>query len=65
MVCLHQFTFYCLIFTVPKSDQQLSTAILLSVIYIEVCRRLNLNIVGSRVGEDFLIWPQTGNPEVG
>lgn len=39
-------------------------AILLSIIYIEVCRRLNLTIVGSRVGEDFLIWPQTGNPEV-
>ncbi|THG23094.1 hypothetical protein TEA_013173 [Camellia sinensis var. sinensis] len=40
-----------------------SSAILLSVIYIEVCQRLNLTIVGSRVGEDFLIWPQTGNPE--
>ncbi|XP_051129984.1 uncharacterized protein LOC127250647 [Andrographis paniculata] len=40
-----------------------SSAILLSVVYIEVCRRLNLTIVGSRVGEDFLIWPSTGNPE--
>ncbi|KAI3453895.1 hypothetical protein Pfo_010558 [Paulownia fortunei] len=40
-----------------------ASAILLSVIYIEVCRRLNLIIVGSRVGEDFLIWPPTGNPE--
>ncbi|KAL8521443.1 hypothetical protein ACS0TY_011821 [Phlomoides rotata] len=40
-----------------------SSAILLSVIYIEVCRRLNLTIVGSRVGEEFLIWPPTGNPE--
>ncbi|CAH9077575.1 unnamed protein product [Cuscuta europaea] len=39
------------------------SAIMLSVIYIEVCRRLNLKIVGSRVGEDFLIWPQTTNPE--
>uniref|UniRef100_A0A6N2K5F4 Protein SirB1 N-terminal domain-containing protein n=1 Tax=Salix viminalis TaxID=40686 RepID=A0A6N2K5F4_SALVM len=39
------------------------SAILLSIIYIEVCRRLGLTIVGSRVGEDFLIWPQTGNPE--
>ncbi|KAL3844406.1 hypothetical protein ACJIZ3_001809 [Penstemon smallii] len=39
------------------------SAILLSVIYIEVCRRLNLTIVGSRVGEDFLIWPLTGYPE--
>ncbi|KAL6999255.1 hypothetical protein U1Q18_000417 [Sarracenia purpurea var. burkii] len=29
----------------------------------EVCRRLNLTIVGSRVGEEFLIWPQKGNPE--
>ncbi|XP_071730464.1 uncharacterized protein [Rutidosis leptorrhynchoides] len=38
-------------------------AILLSIIYIEVCRRLNLTIVGSRVGEEFLIWPQTENPE--
>ncbi|CAN0858990.1 hypothetical protein LINGRAHAP2_LOCUS7536 [Linum grandiflorum] len=38
-------------------------AILLSVIYIEVCRRLGITIVGSRVGEDFLIWPQTENPE--
>ncbi|XP_057766712.1 uncharacterized protein LOC130987107 isoform X2 [Salvia miltiorrhiza] len=40
-----------------------ASAILLSVIYIEVCQRLNLTIVGSRVGEDFLIWPPTGNPE--
>ncbi|KAL3743803.1 hypothetical protein ACJRO7_018984 [Eucalyptus globulus] len=39
------------------------SATLLSIIYIEVCRRLGLTIVGSRVGEDFLIWPQTGNPE--
>ncbi|KDP37797.1 hypothetical protein JCGZ_06699 [Jatropha curcas] len=39
------------------------SAILLSIIYIEVCRRLSLTIVGSRVGEDFLIWPQTGNLE--
>ncbi|MBA0819095.1 hypothetical protein Gohar_019523, partial [Gossypium harknessii] len=38
-------------------------AILLSIIYIEVCRRLGLTIVGSRVGEDFLIWPQTTYPE--
>ncbi|OAY24442.1 hypothetical protein MANES_17G016300v8 [Manihot esculenta] len=39
------------------------SAILLSIIYIEVCRRLGLTIVGSRVGEDFLIWPQTENLE--
>ncbi|XP_043715448.1 uncharacterized protein LOC122663859 [Telopea speciosissima] len=39
------------------------SAILLSIIYIEVCQRLGINIVGSRVGEEFLIWPQTGNPE--
>lgn len=39
------------------------SAILLSVIYIEICQRLNLTIVGSRVGEDFLIWPETANPE--
>ncbi|KAI3729990.1 hypothetical protein L6452_18664 [Arctium lappa] len=38
------------------------SAILHSVIYIEICRRLNLTIVGSRVGE-VLIWPKTGNPE--
>ncbi|EPS61173.1 hypothetical protein M569_13626, partial [Genlisea aurea] len=41
----------------------LASAIMLSVIYIEVCRRLRLTIVGSRVGEEFLIWPSTGNPE--
>ncbi|KAI3996983.1 hypothetical protein MKX01_021259 [Papaver californicum] len=40
-----------------------SSAILLSVIYIEVCRRIGVRIVGSRVGEEFLIWPQTENPE--
>lgn len=39
------------------------SAILLSIIYIEVCRRLGLTMLGSRVGEDFLIWPQTENPE--
>lgn len=39
------------------------SAILLSIIYIEVCRRLNLTIVGSRVGDEFLIWPQSANPE--
>ncbi|GLT73906.1 hypothetical protein SLA2020_457360 [Shorea laevis] len=39
------------------------SAILLSVIYIEVCRRLGVTIVGSRVGEDFLIWPQIAYPE--
>ncbi|XP_022716769.1 uncharacterized protein LOC111275598 [Durio zibethinus] len=36
------------------------SAILLSIIYIEVCWRLDLTIVGSQVGEDFLIWPLTG-----
>ncbi|CAI9755513.1 unnamed protein product [Fraxinus pennsylvanica] len=40
-----------------------ASAILLGVIYIEVCRRLNLTVVGSQVGEEFLIWPQTGNLE--
>ncbi|KAJ0795151.1 putative protein SirB1 [Helianthus annuus] len=40
------------------------SAILLSIIYIEICQRLKLTIVESRVGEDFLIWPKTGNPEV-
>ncbi|KAL8172293.1 hypothetical protein V2J09_024097, partial [Rumex salicifolius] len=39
------------------------SAILLSLIYIEVCQRLGLNIVGSRVGEDFIIWPQTETPQ--
>lgn len=39
------------------------SAILLSIIYIEVCKRLGLTMLGSRVGEDFLIWPQTENPE--
>ncbi|XP_039037147.1 uncharacterized protein LOC120174325 [Hibiscus syriacus] len=45
-------------------DSGCGSAILLSIIYIEVCRRLGLTIVGSRVGEDFLIWPQIGYPEV-
>ncbi|XP_022881344.1 uncharacterized protein LOC111398598 isoform X1 [Olea europaea var. sylvestris] len=40
-----------------------ASAILVSVIYIEVCRRLNLTIVGSRIGGEFFIWPLTGNPE--
>ncbi|ONK79916.1 uncharacterized protein A4U43_C01F11780 [Asparagus officinalis] len=40
-----------------------SNAIMFSIIYIEVCRRLGVSIVGSRVGEDFLIWPQTENLE--
>ncbi|XP_021895563.1 uncharacterized protein LOC110812936 isoform X2 [Carica papaya] len=39
------------------------SAILLSIIYIEVCRRLGLTILGSRVGENFLIWPQMEYPE--
>uniref|UniRef100_A0A1J3IW81 Protein SirB1 N-terminal domain-containing protein n=1 Tax=Noccaea caerulescens TaxID=107243 RepID=A0A1J3IW81_NOCCA len=39
------------------------TAFLVSVIYIEVCQRLGVPIVGSRVGEDFLIWPKTEYPE--
>jgi len=50
----------------PKQSylhQVLSSAsgsgILLSIIYIEVCRRLGVTIVGARVGEDFLIWPKT------
>ncbi|WOL06360.1 hypothetical protein Cni_G15092 [Canna indica] len=37
------------------------SAILFSIIYVEVCQRLGVTIVGSRVGEDFLIWPQSGN----
>ncbi|KAK8657927.1 hypothetical protein V6N13_036144 [Hibiscus sabdariffa] len=44
-------------------DSRCGSAILLSIIYIEICRRLGITIVGSRVGEDFLIWPQTGYPE--
>lgn len=38
------------------------SAILLSIIYTEVCQRLGLTMLGSRVGEDFLIWPQTESP---
>ncbi|KAL6001753.1 hypothetical protein ACLOJK_041731 [Asimina triloba] len=38
-------------------------AIMLSVIYIEICKRLGIKILGSRIGEDFVIWPQTRNPE--
>ncbi|CAA7406443.1 unnamed protein product [Spirodela intermedia] len=39
------------------------SAVILSIIYIEICRRLGVTILGSRFGEDFLIWPQTQNPE--
>ncbi|KAJ4811453.1 UPF0162 protein [Rhynchospora pubera] len=39
------------------------TAIMLSVIYMEICRRLGVKIVGSPLGEDFLIWPHTQTPE--
>lgn len=39
------------------------SAIMLSIIYIEICCKLGVSIVGSRVGEDFLIWPQTENLE--
>lgn len=46
---------YCYLFHVA--------AFLFSVIYIEVCQRLGLPIVGARVGEEFLIWPKTENPE--
>lgn len=35
------------------------SGIMLSIIYIEVCRRLGVTIVGARVGEEFLIWPKT------
>ncbi|XP_047326422.1 uncharacterized protein LOC124930104 isoform X2 [Impatiens glandulifera] len=52
---------YCYLHSVLSDG--CGSAILLSIIYIEVCRRLNLTIVGSRVGEEFLIWPQMGNPE--
>ncbi|KFK28584.1 hypothetical protein AALP_AA7G016000 [Arabis alpina] len=44
-------------------NHRCSTAFLLSVIYIEVCTRLGVPIVGSRVGEDFLIWPKLDYPE--
>lgn len=44
-------------------DSRCGTAFLFSVIYIEVCQRLGLPIVGARVGEEFLIWPKTENPE--
>ncbi|WZZ09195.1 hypothetical protein YC2023_095116 [Brassica napus] len=39
------------------------TAFLFSVIYIEVCQRLGVPIVGAKVGEEFLVWPETENPE--
>ncbi|KAF2614001.1 hypothetical protein F2Q70_00013144 [Brassica cretica] len=35
----------------------------LSVIYIEVCQRLGVPILGAKVGEEFLVWPKTENPE--
>ncbi|KAJ0247077.1 Uncharacterized protein HA466_0165370 [Hirschfeldia incana] len=39
------------------------SAFLFSVIYIEVCQRLDVPIVGARVGENFLVWPKIENPE--
>ncbi|KAJ6850083.1 uncharacterized protein M6B38_265755 [Iris pallida] len=42
-------------------DSGCGSAIMLSIIYIEICHRLGVSIMGSRVGEDFLIWPQTEN----
>ncbi|XP_078163712.1 transglutaminase family protein isoform X2 [Carex rostrata] len=39
------------------------TAIMLSVVYMEICQRLGVSIVGSPLGEDFLIWPRTQTPE--
>ncbi|KAG5389531.1 hypothetical protein IGI04_031072 [Brassica rapa subsp. trilocularis] len=39
------------------------TAFLFSIIYIEVCQRLGVPIVGAKVGEEFLVWPETENPE--
>ncbi|XP_020523684.1 uncharacterized protein LOC18422648 isoform X1 [Amborella trichopoda] len=39
------------------------SAIMFSIMYIEVCMRLGITMVGARVGEDFLIWPQTGDFE--
>ncbi|KAJ0570854.1 putative protein SirB1 [Helianthus annuus] len=47
---------YCLAFCFILQIRQ-------CIIYIEICQRLKLTIVGSRVGEDFLIWPKTGNLE--
>ncbi|CAH8354336.1 unnamed protein product [Eruca vesicaria subsp. sativa] len=44
-------------------NSRCGTAFLFSVIYIEVCQRLGVPIVGARVGEDFLVWPKTENPE--
>ena len=38
--------------------------IMLIIIYIEVCRRLGVTIVGARVGEYFFIWPKTEYIEV-
>ncbi|XP_018447100.1 uncharacterized protein LOC108818682 isoform X2 [Raphanus sativus] len=44
-------------------NSRCSSAFLFNVIYIEVCQRLGVPIVGARVGEDFLVWPKTENPE--
>ncbi|KAJ0971138.1 hypothetical protein J5N97_019097 [Dioscorea zingiberensis] len=52
---------FCYLHTALNSG--CGSAILLSIIYIEICQRLGITILGSCVGEDFLIWPETGNLE--
>ncbi|KAM0935076.1 putative protein SirB1 [Dioscorea sansibarensis] len=52
---------FCYLHTALNSG--CGSAILLSIIYIEICQRLGITIVGSCVGEDFLIWPDSGNLE--
>ncbi|KAG2315408.1 hypothetical protein Bca4012_066222 [Brassica carinata] len=44
-------------------NSRCGSAFLFSVIYIEVCQRLGVPIVGARVGENFLVWPKTENPD--
>ncbi|KAF8115089.1 hypothetical protein N665_0030s0130 [Sinapis alba] len=44
-------------------NSRCGTAFLFSVIYIEVCQRLGVPIVGARVGEDFVVWSKTENPD--
>ncbi|XP_013622155.1 PREDICTED: uncharacterized protein LOC106328287 isoform X1 [Brassica oleracea var. oleracea] len=44
-------------------NSRCGTAFLFSVIYIEVCQRLGVPILGAKVGEEFLVWPKTENPE--
>lgn len=64
VIAVHYHAIFCPVAPIIIHSSILA-AILLSIIYIEICQRLGITIVGSCVGEDFLIWPDSGNLEVG